>query len=131
MAALAHASVIVWGPGVLVGVLVWLTQKGKAAFAARHGLQAALYQLLGMVIVVVAWILWGIFYGLTLIPLIQHPQQYQEAPPPIFWIGLASMVIPLAIMGAWALYGMWAALQTLRGHDFRYAIVGKLLPTPS
>ncbi len=129
MAAIAHASVIIFGPGLLVGVLIWLTQKEKAAFAARHGLQAALYQLLGMVVVVAAWILWFIFYGLTMIPLIQHPQQYEDAPPAIFWVGLATMVIPMAIMGAWALYGLWGALKTLRGHDFRYVVIGKMLPS--
>ena len=27
MASVAHASVVVFGPGIMVGVLIWLTQK--------------------------------------------------------------------------------------------------------
>lgn len=127
MASFAHASVVVFGPGILVGVLVWLTQKEKASFASRQRLQAAVYQLIGMIVVMALWIAWGIFYALTWIPLVQYPEQLEDAPPPIFWIGLASMVVPLLGMLAWSLYGLWGALRSLRGHDFRYLIIGKLL----
>jgi hypothetical protein len=34
MAAIAHGSVVVTGPGIVVGVLVWLTQKEKSPWAA-------------------------------------------------------------------------------------------------
>ena len=127
MAALAHASVVIFGPGILVGVLIWLTQKEKAVFAASQGLQAAVFQLIGMLVVMVLWVLWGIFYALTFIPLIQNPEQFEAAPPPIFWIGLASMVIPLFAMLVWVLYGLWGAYRTFRGQDFRYMLIGNLL----
>jgi uncharacterized Tic20 family protein len=127
MAAIAHASVVVFGPGILVGVLLWVTQKEKSAYAAGQGLQAALYQLIGMIVVAAAWMVWGIFYAITWIPLIQNAEQFEDAPPPIFWIGLASMVIPLLAMVVWALYGLWGAWKSLRGQDFRYAFIGRLL----
>lgn len=42
IAAIAHASVVVSGLGILVGVVIWLTQRQKAAYAAyllgRHGI---------------------------------------------------------------------------------------------
>ena len=129
LAALAHASAVVFGSGILVGVLIWLTQKEKAYFAARQGLQAAVFQLIGMVVIMALWMLWGIFYALTFIPLIQDPEQFEAAPPPIFWIGLASMVIPFIAMLFWALYGLWGAYRTFRGQDFRYVLIGKLLET--
>lgn len=127
MASIAHASVVIFGPGILVGVLIWLTQKEKAPFASKQGLQATVYQLLGMIVIMALWIVWGIFYALTWIPIMQNLEQFEAAPPPIFWIGLASMVVPLIVMLAWALYGLWGALKSLRGHDFRYALIGKLL----
>jgi len=127
MAAIAHASVIVFGPGILVGVVIWLTQKEKSPYASRQGLQATLYQLLGMIVITALWTVWGIFYALTWIPIVQNPEQFEDTPPPIFWIGLASMVVPLMFMLAWALYGLWGALKSLRGHDFRYALIGNLL----
>lgn len=127
MASIAHASVVIFGPGILVGVLIWLTQKERSSFASGQGLQAALYQLFGMIVIMALWILWGIFYALTWIPIMQNLEQYEDAPPPIFWIGLASMIIPLIVMLAWALYGLWGALKSLRGHDFHYILIGKLL----
>jgi uncharacterized Tic20 family protein len=127
VASIAHASVVVFGPGILVGILLWLTQKEKASYASQQGLQAAVYQVVGMVLIMALWVLWGIFYALTWIPIIQNPAQFEEAPPPIFWIGLASMGIPLLVMLAWALYGLWGAYKTLRGQNFRYVLIGRLV----
>jgi len=127
MAAFSHAAVVVFGPGILIGVFIWLTQKEHAAYASKQGLQAAVYQLIGMILTMGLWFLWGIFYSLTWIPFVQNPELLDGPPPPIFWIGMISMVVPLIIMVAWTLYGLWGALQTYRGRDFRYALIGKLL----
>jgi uncharacterized Tic20 family protein len=129
MAAIAHAAVVVFGPGILVGVFIWLTQKEKAAYASNQGLQAAVFQLVGMILTMVMWVAWGIFYALTWIPFVQNPELLDGPPPPIFWIGMISMVVPLLVMLAWSLYGLWGALQTFRGRDFRYPLIGKLLPS--
>jgi len=129
MAAFAHASVVVFGPGILVGVFIWLTQKGKAAYASKQGMQAAVYQLVGMIVTMALWVVWGIFYALTWIPFVSNPELLDGPPPPIFWIGMISMVIPLLIMLAWSLYGLWGALQSCRGRDFRYLMIGKLVPS--
>ena len=128
MAAIAHAAVVVFGPGILVGVFIWLTQKEKAAYASTQGLQAAIFQLIGMIVTMALWVVWGIFYALTWIPFVNHPELLDGPPPPIFWIGMISMVVPLLVMLAWSLYGLWGALQSFRGRDFRYVLIGKLLP---
>ena len=128
MATIAHAAVVVFGPGILVGVFIWLTQKEKAAYASNQGLQAAVFQLVGMILTMVMWVAWGIFYALTWIPFVQNPELLDGPPPPIFWIGMISMVVPLLVMLAWSLYGLWGALQAFRGRDFRYPLIGKLLP---
>jgi hypothetical protein len=128
MAALSHGAVAMSGPGILVGVLIWLTQRERYAYASRQGLQAAVYQLLGMIGIVGMWIAWGIFYAISIYPMMQEPERYQDAPPPIFWAGLISMAVPLVLMVVWGLYGLWGALQCWRGREFRYAIIGKRLP---
>lgn len=122
LAALAHGSIILQGVGMLVGVLVYITQREKSRFAAFQALQAAVYQLITMIVVIAIWVLWSICYMLSFIPLIGLPED--APPPPIFWVGLSSMVIPLAIMVLFGLYGLWAALRVWQGHDFRYALVG-------
>ena len=128
MAAISHAAVVVFGPGILVGVFIWLTQKEKTVYASKQGLQAAIFQLIGMILTMAMWVLWGIFYALTWIPFVSNPELLDEPPPPIFWIGMISMVVPLLVMLAWSLYGLWGALQAFRGQDFRYILIGKLLP---
>ena len=126
LAALAHASIVTGAIGPAVGVLVYITQKEKSPFAARQALQAALYQLVGFVGLIIAWSCWGLCYALSFIPLITNAEQYQDAPPPIFWVGLGSMIIPFIIMAAWGLYGLYAAVRVWQGTDFRYAFIGRL-----
>jgi hypothetical protein len=103
-----------------------MMQKEKSVFAARQALQAALYQLLGLVVTIVVWSCWGLFYALTFIPLITDAEKYSDAPPPIFWVGLGSMVIPFIIMGLLGLYGLYGAVQVWLGADFRYVFIGRL-----
>lgn len=127
MASLAHGAVALSGPGILVGVLVWLTQKEKSAWASGQGLQAAVYQLLGMILFIGLWVIWGIFYAISMIPMIRNAEEYGDAPPPLFWVAMGTMAIPLALMAIWGLYGLWGAWRCWRGGDFRYAILGKRL----
>lgn len=127
MAAVAHGSVIVFGTGVVASVLIWLTQKEKSRFTSWQAMQATVYQIVGFIITMGLWMVWGVLYIISLIPMMKNPAQYNDAPPPIFWIGLAVMIIPLGVMLLWIVYGLWGAYQTLRGRDFRYWLIGSLL----
>jgi len=128
LAALAHGSVVAQGLGLLVGVVVYTNQRDRSRYAAFQALQAAIYQLISLIIVVGIWIAWSVFYVISLIPVIGQAERTPDAPPPpIFWIGLGSMVIPCAIMVAIGLYGLWAGLQVWRAKDFRYALLGAWL----
>lgn len=127
MAALAHGSVVLSGAGILVGALIWVTQRERSAYASGQGLQAAFYQLLGMVMIAALWTLWGVFYALSMVPLMAEPTRYQDGPPALFWAGMISMVVPLLFMLLWGLYGLWAALRCLSGREFRYAVLGRRL----
>lgn len=129
LAAIAHGVVVLTGPGVVVGVLVWLTQKEKSAYASAQAMQAAVYQLLGMVAIMVLWIAYTVFAVIAMLPVMQNPAQYEDALPPLFWWSMASMLIPLALMGVWWVYGLWGALKCWRGESFRYALIGKRLLT--
>lgn len=126
LATLAHAAIITGGIAPVAAIVIYLTQKEKSAYVAGQALQAAIYQLLGLLLLIVAWSCWGFFYALTFIPVIRNADQYQDAPPPIFWVGLGSMIIPFLVMGVWGLYGLYGALRAWQGADFRYAVVGRL-----
>jgi hypothetical protein len=127
LAALAHAAIITGMIAPVAGILIYVTQKEKSAYAAGQGLQAAIYQLLGLLVMILAWSCWGVFYTISLIPLMANANQYNDAPPPIFWIGLGSMVCPFIVMAIWGLYGLWGTIRTWMGVDFRYLVIGQMV----
>ena len=126
LAALAHAAIITGMIAPIAGILIYVTQKEKSAYAARQGLQAAVYQLIGLLIMILVWSCWGFFYMISLIPLMANADQYNDAPPPIFWVGMISMICPFIFMAIWGLYGFWGTVQAGMGREFRYAVVGQM-----
>lgn len=127
LAALAHAAIITGMIAPVAGLLIYITQKEKSAYAARQGMQAAIYQLLGLLVMILAWSCWGVFYAISLIPLMTNPDQYNDAPPPIFWIGMGSMICPFIVMAIWGLYGLWGMVRAWVGADFRYFVIGQMV----
>lgn len=127
MAAIAHGSIIGGMMGLPVAAIIWVTQKEKSAYVGFQALQALAYQLVGTLGSILCWACWGGCYFLSFIPIMASPERYSDAPPPLFFVSLASMLIPMALMGLWWLYGLIAGALTLTGHDFRYLILGQQL----
>lgn len=128
LAALAHGSVVAQGIGILVGIIVYINQREKSRYVAYQGLQAAVYQLINLIITVVLWLAWGVLYGLSMIPLIMQAETNPDAAPPaIFWVSMILMVIPLVYMVLVGLYGLWGAVRTWQGKDFKYLLLGNWL----
>jgi len=126
LAALAHGGIVVGGPAPAVSLLVWLAQKDRSDYTAFQALQAAVYQLLGLLVAVTAWSCWTLFYLSSLIPLVNSSAQTDQ-PPLIFWIGLGSMVLPAGVMALWWLYGLVGAVACGLGRDFQYLLLGRWL----
>lgn len=128
LAALAHGAIVAQGLGILVGIVIYTSQREKSRYAAFQSMQAAIYQLISLIVIIGSWFVWGIFYALTWIPLAQQMQTAPNAAPPtLFWVGIGSMVIPFALMAVLGLYGLWGALRAWQGRDFRYALIGRAL----
>ncbi len=130
LAALAHGSVLL-GPftsglgGIVTALVIWAVQREKSTFVAYHALQALVYQVAVFLVTTLAWCCWGILWTmLIMLPLIANPGMYDTSPPAGLWVGMALMVVPLVIWGLTILYGLWGAVRTLSGHDFKYAIAG-------
>jgi uncharacterized Tic20 family protein len=126
LAALSHAAIVTGAMAPVVGIVVYITQKEKSAYAAGQGLQAAVYQLGVIVLTIILWAIWTACYTLSLVPLIANAEQYGDAPPPFFWASMLSMFCPLIIMGVWGLYGLYGAVRCWSGADFRYWLLDKL-----
>jgi len=118
LATISHASVIASGIGIIVGLVVYITEKEKSLWTAWQGLQAAVYQLIGMVIVVFVWLGWTAL--LILIPY----EKSSDTLSPAFW---ATMCCPFLITGAWIIYGCYGAIRAWSGADFRYIGIGRIL----
>ena len=132
-AGLAHGSILL-APftsglgGIVAALVIWALQKEKSAWVAGQALQALVYQALAFLVTMVAWCCWGALWTLLiLIPIAGNPAAYETTLPAGFWVGLGLMIIPLALWGLTILYGLWAAVRTFSGHDFKYIIIGQWL----
>ncbi len=138
VAALAHAL------GPLIAIIIWATQKDKSPFVAFQSLQALLYQLTGVVGVLLGMACYmcsfvGVFGGMfAFIPLAAAGGSAEGAEGLAALLGLlismVTMFLPFAIIGllmlailAFILYGLWAALSVFQGKDFRYVVIGRWL----
>ena len=127
LAALSHGSVVLFGMGAVAAIVIWATQKDKSRYAAFQALQAAVYQLAGLVVVMLAWCCWGGLYLASMFPLMTMAEQNASEVPWFFLVSLFLMVVPLGLMGLWVLGGMWGVVRTLQGREFCYLVIGDRL----
>jgi uncharacterized Tic20 family protein len=126
MAALAHGSAIIFGMGIIAAVVLWATQKDRSRYVAFQALQALVYQVAGVIVQIISWCCWTALYFLSFIPLLAAAESSSE-PPLFFLVSMALMVVPFALMGLWIIGGLWGAVRTLQGRDFRYLVIGSQL----
>lgn len=127
MSAIAHGSVILFGTGIIAAIIVWITQKDKSRYVAFQALQSLIYQSLGLLVFGVSMCCWLGLYFLSFIPLMASAEQGSSDPPAFFVFSMILLVVPFAIMGVWILGGLWGAVRTLQGRDFRYLVIGDQL----
>jgi uncharacterized Tic20 family protein len=127
VSALTHSSIILFGMGAIVAVVVWATQKERSRYVAFQALQSLVYQMAGFLAFGVSMCCWLALYFASFIPLMAAAEQGSNDPP-LFFIGaMALMLVPFAVMGLWILGGLWAAVRTLQGRDFSYLVIGNQL----
>ncbi len=133
MAGLAHGSILLGFftngiGGIGAALLIWLTQKEKSVYVARQAMQALMYQVATFVLAFVIWGCWGVLFMMMFLPpILANPEAYNNAPPPGMWVGMTLMIFPLITMALTVVYGLWGAVRTFSGHDFKYVVVGKWL----
>ena len=124
-AALAHGSAFFVFFGPIIPVIVWFTQRKKSAYLAFQALQAMLYQslffwtwvlLIPLLMIVVVVII--IFSGILLA---------QDQNNEVLVALLPQILIWGTMIGTFLLYagiGVWGAVASLTGRDFRYPFFG-------
>ncbi len=134
MATLAHISAILPFMGVIAPIIIWITQKEKSEFVAFQALQAIAYQLT----MIFTWFMGMGCYMLSFFSMFLtmplaggRDSKVDPSTGPIFMVGF---LLPFIIMGGmflgqglFLIYGLIGAIQTFRGRDFRYVILGNRL----
>ena len=140
-AALAHASILVTlaiglatgGLGAIVGVaipaIIWVAYRGKSAYVVDQARQATIFQLAGIVgllvlavggaiLLTVAWVasalLVLVLVGLVLLPVVLIVT--------LLWV-VAILALPIVQV----VYGCYAAVEAYNGRTFRYRWVADLM----
>ena len=130
-AALAHASIVLGFfsrgvLGVVLAFLIWVTQRGKSTFAARQAAQAVVWQLVGIVATIAAWVIWGIlFAGSIFVPVIINSSNPEPMMPYTMIPAFALILVPIVLTFAWIGVGCYAAWQVWHERDFSYPIIGR------
>ena len=124
MAGLAHASVVIFGMGIIASVVLWASEKERSRYVAYQALQATVYHIVGFVIFMAGMMCWLLLYFASFIPLMASATQGSDEVPAVFILSMLLMVFPLIFMGLWIIGGLWGAARAFQGHDFRYLVVG-------
>ncbi len=132
-AALAHGGIVLsffsrGMLGIVLAVLIWITQRNKSKFAARQAAQAVAFQLVGLLTTALAWLVWAVlFAGAIMAPVAINPNRPEPMMPYTMIPALLLLAVPLCIMLGWVAYGVYAAAQASKGKDFSYPVIGRLI----
>ena len=123
MAGLAHASVAVFGMGIIASVVLWANEKERSRYVAYQALQATVYHIIGFCIFMVSMGCWLLLYFASFIPLMFSATQGSDEVPLVFILAMLLMVVPLIFMGLRIAGGLWGAVRAFQGREFGYPAI--------
>lgn len=134
--AMGHFSVIIPLWGILAPVTTWILGGKQNPFLGFQSIQTTIYQAFVNAIYMVAMFFY--FFGLIALFAMTGLEGTPDSTSPIGMAGLVifllSMLITVLIMLVVPLFhilGQWAGYRTLKGDDYRYPVVGRLVANRS
>lgn len=128
MAALSHISALLPMIGLVIPIVIWVTQKEKSKYVAFQALQAAAYQLTMVFAYFVAMGCYMISFFFTFFTIPFASENVDPSTSPLFMIGF---IFPFLIFGFifigggfFILYAIIAAVFNIQGKDFKYLVIG-------
>jgi len=128
MAALGNISILLPLIGLMVPIIIWVTQKEKSKYVSFQALQAIAYHLVMIFAYFIGMGCYMISFFSTFLTLPFANETSGSSASPLLMVGF---IVPFLVMGAifiggtiFVLYGIIAAVMTLQGKDFRYFIIG-------
>jgi uncharacterized Tic20 family protein len=130
VAAMSHATVILTIWGMLLPLIVWLTESRRSPLLRFQALQALVFQGIQTVLFFGSYALYTItmlaFFGITL-----TATTLVDDPGGLFPLAMIFMlIVMLFVLGFMLLFpllqvlGQWAALRVAQGRDYHYPLLG-------
>jgi uncharacterized Tic20 family protein len=128
VAAAGHFAVIIPIWGLIPPVYTWTAHAKRSAFAHFQAAQTTVYQVLANLQIVLA----GVFYvgvAFTTFSILLDDSSEGPSMTVIVFLLVFLILAALALLAipCYHILGQWAGLRILRGHDFRYPLIGKLV----
>ncbi len=112
-ATVAHASIVLFGGGILIAVVIWIIRKDESRHTSFQAAQAAVWQTIFVLLLFVLdrllgrFLIVGLLLGDAVLPLL------------CYRAFLALVAAPFIVMG------LLAALRTWNGETFRYPLIAQ------
>lgn len=132
MAAMGHASAILMLWGLMMPLVVWLTQKDSSPRLRFQSIQAVVYQLLAVVGYFAFMALYMFLFIALLFGGMAASQNPQGSTSMVFLLVFLGVILVLMLVFALALptyhlFAMIAGIQVAKGRDYHYPLLGKFL----
>lgn len=136
VAGVCHATAILQLWGVVTPLIVWFSQKERSARLRFQSMQAFVYQFIALAVYLLGMGVYMVFFLGTMFTLILgssmgRSSDLQGAPAVIMLVFLGvMMVFWFVMMIGMPIYYLLAGLagvRVIRGHDFHYPILGRMI----
>jgi uncharacterized Tic20 family protein len=132
VAAMNHFSVIILFWGLLAPLTTWILQRGQNTFLKFQSIQTTIYQGIVNLIYICATMLsfagmiplflWAAFQGNS-----SSDSTFFMLGPILFLLLLFLTFLIMLIIPLFHILGQWAGYRVLKGDDYRYPILGKMV----
>ncbi len=140
ISGICHATTIIRLFGLIVPLIFWFTQKERSLKLRLHSLQAIFYQGIAVLVGILSYMVMMAFYivFLVTIAIIGIPAGdtagSTNIPPAIGLILFLSIIVmvlfafaTIFIVPLYYLLSAVAGISTIRGNDFKYPILGRII----
>lgn len=138
VAAVCHASAAIFMWGIAVPVIVWYTQKARSIRLSFHAIQSAIYQGFAVVAYLIGMAFYLFLFFAMIATLILGGAMTSETGADMpEWAGIAFFIVMILFGLVWLVVLIFTpvyyiisgigSMRTLRGHDFRYPVIGRMI----
>ena len=131
VAAMGHFSVIIMLWGLVAPVTTWILQGKQNAFLKFQSIQTTLFQLLVNILylggVAVIWIGMIPLFALTGLGGINESSPLAMPGLVLFFLAMLVALVLFLVLPLFHILGQWAGYRVLKGHNYRYPLLGRLV----